>query len=125
MAVEIINDVFNSMSFYFNALTQFGYKKQEDVNKLLIYNFIEELLTGDMRFFINEADYRLIEQALSCLYGSSCLMPYPQYANNDSLFGHIESGGLIIPRITEDSNLRFIEDDRSIEMRFKASNYDR
>lgn len=122
MAVEIINDVFNSIGTYFNALTQFGYKKQEDVNKLLVYNFIEEMLTGEMRFFVTEADYRLIEQALSCLYGSSCLIPYPQYANDDYLFGHIERGGLISPRITEDSNIRFTEDDR---VRFKASNYDR
>jgi len=120
--VEIINDVFNSIGTYFNALTQFGYKKQGDVDKLLVYSFIEEMLTGEMRFFVTEADYRLIEQALSCLYGSSCLIPYPQYANNDYLFGNIESGGLISPRITEDSNIRFTEDDR---VRFKASNYDR
>ena len=122
MAVEIINDVFNSVGTYFNALTQFGYKKQGDVDKLLVYSFIEEMLTGEMRFFVTEADYRLIEQALSCLYGSSCLIPYPQYANDDYLFGHIEGGGLISPRITEDSNIRFTEDDR---VRFKASNYDR
>ena len=122
MAVEIINDVFNSIGTYFNALTQFGYKKQGDVDKLLVYSFIEEMLTGEMRFFVTEADYRLIEQALSCLYGSSCLIPYPQYANDDYLFGHIESGGLISLRITEDSNIRFTEDDR---VRFKASNYDR
>ena len=122
MAVEIINDVFNSIGTYFNALTQFGYKKQGDVDKLLVYSFIEEMLTGEMRFFVTEADYRLLEQALSCLYGSSCLIPYPQYANDDYLFGHIESGGLISPRITEDSNIRFTEDDR---VRFKASNYDR
>ena len=122
MAVEIINDVFNSVGTYFNALTQFGYKKQGDVDKLLVYSFIEEMLTGEMRFFVTEAHYRLIEQALSCLYGSSCLIPYPQYANDDYLFGHIEGGGLISPRITEDSNIRFTEDDR---VRFKASNYDR
>lgn len=125
MAVEIINDVFNSVNSYFNALTQFGYKKQDDVNRLLIYNFIGEMLTGEMRFFITEADYRLIEQALSCLYGSSCLIPYPQYANDDYLFGHLESGGLIIPRITEDSNIRLIENDTGNRIRFKASNYDR
>ena len=122
MAVEILNDVFKSVSIYFNTLTQLGYKKQTDVEKLLVYNFIEEMLTGEMRYFITEEDYRKIEQALSCLYGSSCLLPYPQYANDDYLFGHVESGGLISPRITEDSNIRFTEDDR---VRFKASNYDR
>ena len=120
--MEILNGVFKSVSIYFNTLTQLGYKKQPDVEKLLVYNFIEEMLTGEMRYFITEEDYRKIEQALSCLYGSSCLLPYPQYANDDYLFGHVESGGLISPRITEDSNIRFTEDDR---VRFKASNYDR
>ena len=87
--MEILNDVFKSVSIYFNTLTQLGYKKQTDVEKLLVYNFIEEMLTGEMRYFITEEDYRKIEQALSCLYGSSCLLPYPQYANDDYLFGHI------------------------------------
>lgn len=122
MVVEITNQVASSMSYYFNALTQFGYKKQSDTNKLLIYNFIEEMLTGEMRFYITEADYKLIEQALNCLYGSSCLIPYPQYINDNYLFGHIDSGGIISPRITEDNNIRLTEDDR---IRFKASNYDR
>lgn len=120
--MEVLNNVFKSVNTYFNTLAQLGYKKQSDVDKLLIYNFIEEMLTGEMRYFITEGDYRLIEQALSCLYGSSCLIPYPQYSNDDTLFGHWESGGLISPRITEDSNLRFTEDDR---VRFKAANYDR
>ncbi len=108
------------MSVYFNALTKFGYKKQSDVNKLLVYNFIGEILTGEMRYFITEKDYGAIEQALSCLYGSSCLIPYPQYINDDYLFGHLESGRLITPRITEDNNIRFTED---VRVRFKASNY--
>lgn len=120
MAVEISNQVFDSMGAYFNTLTQLGYKKQSDLDKLIIYNFIEEMLTGDMRFYITESDYRSIEQALSCLYGSSCLIPYPQYINDDYLFGHIDNGGLVSTRITEDSNVRFIEDDR---VRFKASYY--
>ena len=42
--------------------------------------------------------------------------------NTDTLFGHLTNGGLIEPRITEDSNIRFTEDNR---VRFKASNYDR
>lgn len=121
MAVEITNDVFNSISTYFNTLTQFGYKKPGDVNKLLIYSFIEEMLTGEMRFYITEADYRLIEKALSCMYGSSCLIPYPQYANDDSLFEGIE-GVIVKPRLTEDTNIRFTEDGK---IRVKSSNYDR
>lgn len=120
--MEILNDVAKSMGIYFNTLAQLGYKKQSDVDRLLVYGFFEELLTGEMRYFITEEDYRKIEQALSCLYGSSCLLPYPQYANDDYLFGHVGSSGLINPRITEDSNIRLTEDDR---IRFKNSNYNR
>lgn len=120
--MDILNQVADSMSYYFNALKQFGYKKQEDVNKLLAFIYIEEMLTGDMRNFIKEDDFRVIEQALSCLYGSTCLIPYPKQPNTDTLFGHLTNGSLIEPRITEDSNIRFTEDNR---VRFKASNYDR
>lgn len=120
VAVEILNDVAKSIDIYFNTLAQLGYKKQSDVDRLLVYSFFEELLTGEMRYFITESDYRLIEQALSCLYGSSCLMPYPKYINDDSLFGHLE--GSSSPRITQDSNMRYTED---YILRFKADSYNR
>lgn len=108
------------MGTYFNALTQFGYKNPQDVNRLLIYNFIGELLTGDMRYFITEEDYKTIERALSCLYGSSCLIPYPQYANNDYLFGRNEDNKLLYTRLLEsDTTLRYLENDG---LRYKAYN---
>lgn len=122
MAVEVIEEVFKSIKSYFKALSQFGYKKQSDVDRLLVYNFIIELLTGDMRIYITEDDYRSINQALNCLYGSSCLIPYPQYRNEDALFGHLFDQGIISPRITQDNNLRFTEDDTA---RFRAANYNR
>lgn len=115
----IRNNVFDSLKFYFNALSIFGYKNQNNVDKLLVYNFIEELLTGEMRYFITEDDYRIIETALSCLYGSSCLIPYPRYINNDTLFDARYKEEIIVPLITEDSNIRVLNDDR---IRFKTSN---
>lgn len=118
--MEILNDVAKSMDIYFNTLAQLGYKKQSDVSRLLVYSFFEELLTGEMRYFITESDYKLIEQALSCLYGSSCLVPYPEYINDDSLFGHL--GDSSSPRITQDSNIRCTEDHI---LRFKADSYNR
>ena len=118
--MELLNQVSESIGVYFNALTQFGYKKQSDVNKLLMYTFIEELLTGEMRYYITEEDYRLIERALSCLYGSSCLIPYPHYINNDYLFGHWGDNSLTSVRFTENNNVRFTENDL---IRFKAFNH--
>lgn len=120
--MEILNQLASSINTYFRTLTHFGYKKQSDVNKLLVYNFIGEMLTEEMRFFITEEDYKIIEQALYCLYGSSCLIPYPQYINDDSLFGSIEYIKFAVPRITEDTNIRFTEDNR---LRLKTSNYNK
>lgn len=119
MAVGITDDVYKSIETYFNALSHFGYKKQSDVDKLIIYSFIEELLTGDLRGFISEEDYQYIGRALECLYGTSCLIPYPQYINNDVLFGHYYDGQLIIPRITEEQVTRFTEYDT---LRIKVDN---
>lgn len=119
--MEITDNVYSSVKSYFTALSQLGYKDYDSVYKLLVYTFIEEILTGAMRFFITEEDYRIIEEALSCIYGTTCLMPYPQYINEDSLFGQMESIGYILPRITEDTdNIRVLE---SEGVRFKASGY--
>lgn len=107
--VEIKEDLYKSYKTYFNALSKFGYKKQTDVNKLIIYTVIEELLTGSMREFITEDDYRILERALHCLYGSSCLIPYSKYINNDSLYKKIS---FILPRISQDSILRHAENIR-------------
>lgn len=78
MAVEISNDVYTSLKKYFCTLTHLGYKPYNEVEKLLILCFIEELLTGDMAFFITEEDYNNIDKALNCIYGS-CMISYPNY----------------------------------------------
>lgn len=85
MVVDIINNLFSAISSYFTSLSHFGYKKKSDVNNLLIYSFIEEMLTGRMREFITEDDYRYIEKALHCLYGSTCFIPYPEYVGNSEI----------------------------------------
>ena len=121
VAVLILNNIYKSVTHYFDTLSVLGYKKQSDVDKLIVFNFIGELLTGEMRHLITESDYRKMEQALSCLYGTSCLIPYPEYVNSNSLFGTLTNGGIIITRITEDSNIRNTENDL---IRFKAANYD-
>lgn len=135
-------NLYESLKNYFNALSHFGYKKQSDVNKLLIYDFLVNLIEGSTKFFITEEDYKKISRALYCLYGSSCLIPYPQYLTyirkyrsdkpsdgegtniggedlpgGDSPFSYAPTDYLF--RYTEDGNFRFTEDDM---MRLKADN---
>ena len=117
--MEILKNVYNSLGVYFNALKQFGYKKESDTNKLLVYIFIENMLSGDMSFFLTEEDVRYIEQALSCLYGSSYLIKFPISPTDDTLFGRSISG-VATPALSEDEILRLTESDI---LRFRSVNY--
>lgn len=76
--MDITNDVYESLMHYFETLKHTGYKSYDDVYSLLVYILIEEMLTGDMSFYITEKDYKAINKALYCLYGT-CLIPYPTY----------------------------------------------
>lgn len=106
--MEITNDVLNAVNKYFHTITNLGYKKDKDVNNLIGYIFLEELLCGDMSQFITEKDYNTIDKALYCLYGTSCTIPYPDYKKSPT--ESIQT----IPveyRITEDGILRITEMD--------------
>lgn len=77
--MEVTNDVFSTVNRYFHTISNLGYKKDKDVNRLIIYLFLEEFLCGPMSQFITEKDYNTIDKALYCLYGTSCMIPYPDY----------------------------------------------
>ncbi len=77
----MVNNVYNSVYKYFNHLSNTGYFRQSNVNRLLLYIGIQELLDNDFRGLVSEEDYNEINKALYCLYGSSCLIPYPDYYN--------------------------------------------
>lgn len=76
--MESIFDLYTSIERYFSTLRKTGYKRYEEVRKLLIFIFIHELLYGSMNVYINDMDYKDISKALECLYGS-CLIPFPNY----------------------------------------------
>lgn len=75
-------DIYKSLTKYFNQLSNTGYVKQREVRKLFVFTAIQELLDTDFRGLLTEKDYAIINQALYCLYGSSCLIPYPNYVRN-------------------------------------------
>lgn len=77
--------LYESLSRYFNILSKLGYMNYTDVNKLLILIFIYDLLESDCNSFITEDEYRVIDNALYCLYGSTCLIPYPEYIADTSI----------------------------------------
>lgn len=106
---ELTNITQEALQRYFITLSQFGYRKYSDVFKLIVLLFIEETLLDEWADFVDEEDYRHIIQALYCLYGSTCLIDFPVYEVYDSLMH--DNRRNLIPRVTEDSNLRSTECD--------------
>lgn len=75
------NITFESVSKYFTHLSNVGYFRQSNVDKLILLIFMQELIDRDFRGLVSEDDYKDINKALYCLYGSNCLIPYPDYYN--------------------------------------------
>lgn len=73
--------VYNSLVTYFNVLSALGYKKYKDIKKILALILIKDFIYSDFYGYITEEDYRQIERALYCIFGSSCLVPYPDFCD--------------------------------------------
>ena len=85
-AVVMGEFVYNALDNYFHALELKGYQKWEDVEKLLILLFYKDFVYNDYRGLISKEDYQVIEKALDCLYGTSCLIPYPECMITNKLY---------------------------------------
>lgn len=87
--------LYNSLSSYFHALEYKGYMSYSQMQKLLVLIFYRDFVYNDYRGLISKDDYLMIERALDCLYGSTCLIPYPDY---------LKMGKLHIGEMTEMAN---------------------
>lgn len=85
--MELTNEVYDAVTRYFSALSHMGYKSYAEVDQLLVFTFIEELLYGPLSQFITEEDYKVINDSLYCLYGS-CMMPFPEYKKSFTPTAH-------------------------------------
>lgn len=111
---EIINMSYDAVARYFTHLSQFGYRAYGDVEKLLALLCLEDILNifGE---YVSEDDFRSIVNSIYCLCGSTCLIKYPEYINDDTLFHQNKIG--FIARVSLDNNLRSTED---YKLRVKA-----
>ena len=99
----------NALDKYFDTLKQTGYYKQKDVDKLLVLDYIRELLSDNYSYYITEEDFNIIKDVLYCLFGSTCLISYPVFIKNLAVIGSNKRDGNL--RITEDEILRKTEND--------------
>ncbi len=94
--------VFDALSKYYHSLELRGYMPRIDSAKLLVLSFFWEYMYHDYRGILSKGDYGLIEKALDCLYGTSCLIPYPDY---------LKMGKLHLGEVTEIAQrLKTLED---------------
>ena len=71
--------IYNALNSYYNVLEKTGYMAYSHMEKLLLLIFYRDFVYNDYRARLSKDDYHLIERALDCLYGSTCLIPYPDY----------------------------------------------
>lgn len=77
--------IFNALTSYYNVLEKLGYMADSHLHKLLLLSFYRDFVFHDYRGLLDKCDYHLIEQALDCIYGSTCLIPYPDYLKMNKL----------------------------------------
>lgn len=103
---EMTDISYDAVVRYFTSLAQFGYRSYGDVNKLLALLALDDVLNVFSEY-IDEKDLRSIVNAIYCLSGTTCLIDFPSYVNDDTLFHKTKIN--YITRITEDNILRVDE----------------
>lgn len=110
------NIIYTALSRYYHALGLKGYMPYSDTMKLLVLIFYRDFVFGDYRGTIPQKDYYLIERALYCLYGSNCLIPYPDYMKTGQLkLGEVTEMATRLRNLEDTPVLKLIHDTENAE----------
>ena len=94
--------LYSAITDYYKILQRRGFFNYSETMKILILCFFRDFVFHDYRGILSKEDYHDIEKALNCLFGSNCLIPYPDY---------LKMGKLHLGEITELSQrVKNIED---------------
>ena len=105
--------IYAALTGYYNTLSKVGYYKYDTVFSLLLLSFYRDFVFHDYRGILSREDYAEIERALNCLYGTDCLIPYPDY---------LKMGKLYLGEITEMADrLKTLEDEPVLKLVHDAS----
>lgn len=108
--------VYDALSRYYHTLEVKGYLSDINVNKLLILCFYKDFIFDDYRGLISKDDYVKIEKALYCLFGTTCLIPYPDYLKmNKAYLGQVSELSRRIKALEEAPVLKLMHDISSID----------
>lgn len=108
--------LYNALSKYYHALEVKGYMPIIQAYKLLVLIFYKDFVYSDYRGIITKEDYALIEKVLDCLYGTTCLIPYPDYLKMGKLYlGEITEIAHRVSALEDTPVLKLIRDLSSAE----------
>ena len=108
--------IYDALSSYYHALELKGYMSDTNARKLLLLIFYRDFVFNDYRGLLNREDYMLIEKALNCLYGTTCLIPYPDYLKMGSLhLGEITEMAHRVKTLEDTNVVKLIHDIENVE----------
>lgn len=107
--------LYEALTKYYHALEVKGYMSKAHSEKLLIMAFYRDFMFNDYRALLSKRDYCLIERALDCIYGTSCLIPYPDYLKMGKLhLGEMTEMAQRIKNLEETEVIKAIHDLNSV-----------
>lgn len=74
-----------TLQTYFKTLENFGYLNYKKVDKILTLIAIHEFTQYDFYGYLKQDDYHEINKLLYCLFGTECLIPYPNFCINPDM----------------------------------------
>ena len=77
---DIIQSLEQGFEKYYDNLSKLGYININSVYKLVIVNWINDVLAGKYDMMVSEEQYRILENIYSCFEGD-CFIPYGSYCN--------------------------------------------
>lgn len=69
--------LYETLKKYHKSLSVVGYKKDLILFKILVVQFIQEMLNNEFRYFITENDIKLMQDLLYQFIGSTCEISFP------------------------------------------------
>lgn len=104
-----------ALTKYYHALEVKGYMSKAYSTKLLVMAFYWDFMYNDYRALLSKRDYCLIERALDCIYGTSCLIPYPDYLKMGKLhLGEMTEMAQRVKTLEETDVVKVIHDLNSV-----------
>lgn len=103
--------VYNALANYFLVLENTGYVPYSQQQKLLVLTFYRDFVYHDFSGLLTRKDYCLIEDALDCIFGSTCLIPYPDYLKMGQLhLGEMTEFAYRLQKLEDTSVLKLVHD---------------